>query len=342
MNNHGASVEGIQAKIEKGWTPHIYLTNMSQAYFAQPGDWVAPSIFPICTVDTSTGMYGIFEKGDLARDDMQRKPDFGKVNPSIMATGKGTYTCEVDQVIIGIDQIKSLNYQRSKRPGVQDPRRAKVRVANEKMRLHLDVLFAKGFFKTGVWTDEWTGVSSTPGSKQMLKFTDANFDPVNFFDARRTEIKQRGRRNPNKLALGYDAFVALKNHPDILERVKYGGTTPNPALVNRNVLAQVLGFDEVVVLESTYNTAAPGATENMQFICDSKAALMCYATNNPQIDEPSAGYIFTWDMLGNGSYTAMDQWEGEPGTHSEFIEGLMCTDMKKVADELGIFMKSCV
>ena len=32
---------GIAAEIAKGWKPNQYLTNMSQAYFAQPGDWVA-------------------------------------------------------------------------------------------------------------------------------------------------------------------------------------------------------------------------------------------------------------------------------------------------------------
>ena len=157
-----------------------------------------------------------------------------------------------------------------------------------------------------------------PG-KKFLKFNDANFDPVHFFDERRRDIKRRGRRQPNRLALGYDAYLALKEHPDIVERVKYTGSTANPAIVTQQVLAQVLGFEQVKVLESTYNVAKPGEEADMQFICDSNAALMCYATNTPQVDEPSAGYIFTWDMLGNGSYTAMDQYEGENGTHSEFI-----------------------
>ena len=70
---------GIAAEIAKGWKPNQYLTNMSQAYFAQPGDWVAPSIFPICPVATSSGFYYTFDKGDLARDNVARKPAFGKV-----------------------------------------------------------------------------------------------------------------------------------------------------------------------------------------------------------------------------------------------------------------------
>ena len=47
-------------------------------------------------------------------------------------------------------------------------------------------------------------------------------------------------------------------------------------------------------------------------------------------------------MLGNGQHVAFDQYEGEKGTHSEFIEGLMSSDMKKTCDDLAIYFKDCV
>lgn len=332
---------GIQSAIAKGWKPNNYLTNMSMAHFANPADFVATKIFPICPVAQSSSYYYKFSKADLARDNVSRKPAFGKVQPAIMGQTDDTYKCEVDQIIVGIDQISTLDFQRAHAPGVADPRRAKVRFATEQMLLHQDILFAKNFFKAGVWANEYAGVASNPTGKQMLKFTDANFDPVAFFDERKKEIKLAGRRTPNKLCLGVDAFNALKNHGDIIERVKYTGSTANPATVNEQVLAQLFGIKEVVVLESTYNSAGIGG-ENMEFICDPAGALLCYATDAPAIDEPSAGYIFTWDMLGNGQHVAFDQYEGEKGTHSEFIEGLMSSDMKKTCDDLAIYFKDCV
>lgn len=333
----------ILARINKGWKPNRYLTNMSMAYFADPKDHVATSIFPICPVDFSTGFYYEFLKGDLARDNVARKPAFGKVSPAKMGHTDNSYKCVVDQIIVGVDQIGAINYQRAGVPASIDPRRSKVRFVSEQQLLHLDILFAESFFKTGVWTNEFTGIpSGTPSGSQFLKFNDANFDPVNFFDARKREIKLAGRRMPNKLSLGYDSFTALKNHPDILERVKYTGGTANPAIVNEQVLAQVLGFEEVKVLEATYNAAEEGQPDNMKFVCESDGALLTYTTNAPAIDEPSAGYIFTWDMLGNGNYMATDQFEGEGGTHSEFIEGLMSTDMKKTSDDLACYLSACV
>ena len=341
MNPRGTTA-GLQAQIAKGWRPNSYLTNMSMAYFANPGDFVAPCVFPICPVGQSSSYYYKFSKADLARDNVQRKPAYGKVQPAIFGQTDDTYKCEVDQVIVGIDQIATLDYQRSRAPGVADPRRAKVRFATEQMLLHQDIIFARNFFHTGVWGQEWSGVAATPSGSQFLKFSDANFDPVHFFDERIRDIKQSGRRTPNRLALGYDAYLGLKEHPDILERIKYTGTTANPAKVTPAVLAQLFGVEQVKVLESTYNAASLGQDEDMQFICDTKGALLCYATPSPAIDEPSAGYIFTWDMLGNGAHVAFDQFDGEKGTHTEFVEGLMSTDMRKTADDLAMYFSDCV
>ena len=334
--------QSIQAQIAKGWKPNNYLTNLSVAHF-QPDDWfVSPFIFPIVPVQLSTSHYYKFSKADLARDNVQRKPQFGKAQPMIFGSEEALYKCEVDQIIVGIDQIGTLDYQRAGTPGISDPRRAKVRLATEQMKLHMDRVFAEGYFKTGIWTNEYTGVTgAAPAGKQFYKFDDANFDAVHFFGGLRTEMKRNGRRNPNTLALGVEAYEGLKRNPEILERVKYSGSTANPATINQNVLAQLLEIDRVVVLNSTYNAGGLGE-EDMQFICDSKGALLCYAAPNPAIDEASAGYTFAWDMLGNGQYLAFDQYEGEKGTHTEYVEGLMSYTPEKACDELGYFLTECV
>ena len=340
----GSSAE-LMARIAKGWQPNRYLTNMSMAFFANAGEYVATSIFPICPVELSTGYYYIYNKGDLARDNVQRKPKFGKVTPAQMGHTDESYRCEVDQIIVGIDQIGAVNYQRSNVPPSIDPKRAKNRFVTDQMLLHLDITFANSYFKSGVWANVFTGIASVgaaAGGSQFIQFSDAQSDPIRFFDARKRQIKLEGRRMPNKLTLGYDTFLALKEHPDLLERVKYTGSTANPAQVNERVLAELFGVDEVKVLYAAYNAAEEGQEDDMQFICEPDGALLSYTTPSPRIDEPSAGYIFTWDMLGNGNYMATDTFEGEGGTHSEFMEGLISTDMRKTCDDLACYMKKCV
>lgn len=336
--------EALQSRIAKGaFKPNVYLTNMSMAYFQSQDKYVAKSIFPMLPVQLSTASYYKFSKADLARDNVRRKPQFGKVEPAQMGMNDDSYRCFVDQVIVGLDQISTLDFGRSRAPGVADPRRAKAKFIAEQMNIHLDIMFADSFFKSGIWSNEWTGgASHSSSSKQFIKFDDDNSDPIKFFDELSTEMEQEGRRKPNKLALGRESFNALKHSPAILERVKFGGSTANPATVTENVLAQLFGIEQVTVFASTYNQGKLGEPEDMQFICDPKAALLCYTTDTPAIDEPSAGYIFTWDMLGDGNYMPTLQWEEGEGVHAEFMEGLMATDMKKTADDLGVFLNGCV
>ena len=210
------------------------------------------------------------------------------------------------------------------------------------MNTHLDVMFSKAFFKAGVWQNELEGVTTTPTAKQFYQFDNDNADPIQLFDSLCVEIQREGRRKPNKLALGVDTFTALKSNAMILERVKFGGSTLNPATVNEKALAELFGLSEVVVLDSSYNSAELGQKPNMEFICDTKGALLLYAPDTPHIDEPSAGYTFSWNPLGNGQPVVFSHFLGENGTHSEFIEGLCAYDMKKTGDDMAGYLKNCV
>lgn len=336
--------ETIMHEIQKGaFKPNIYLTNLSMAYFQSQDKYVAKSLFPILPVQLSTSSYYKFSKADLARDNVRRKPQFGRVEPAQMGMSDDSYRCFVDQIIVGLDKIENLDFSRSKAPGVADPRKAKAKFIAEQMNIHMDILFAESFFKSGVWSNEWTGGASySEGSKQFIKFNDDNCDPIKLFDDLTTMVEEEGRRKPNKLGLGKKAFNALKSCPAVIERVKYSGSTANPATVTTNVLAQLLGIEKVVVFESTYNKAGLGEEADMSFICNPNDALLLYATDTPAIDEPTAGYIFTWDMLGDGNFMPTLQYEGEGGTHSEFMEGLMGMDMKKTGDDLAIYLKDCI
>ena len=341
MFNQVSAGQIAKSLADGGFKPNIRLTNMSTAFFQAADDYVATKLFPMVPVQLSTASYFKFSKADLARDAMQRKPQFGKVQPMSFGSTEDTYNCKVDQLIIGIDQISAVNYKRINAPGMADPRQAKVRLATEQAKLHLDVLFAESFWGAGIWGSDYAGVTTTPSGQQFYKFSESNSDPIKFFDALSVEFKKENRRRPNKLALGAETFRALKNNPSIIERVKYSGSSANPAIVNEKVLAELLGLEEVVVLESTYNKAGFGSEADMDFVCDAKGALLLYTTKSPQIDEATAGYTFTWDMLGDGSPMPVSQYEGEKGTHSEFIEALCAPDMKIVCADMGVYLSGC-
>lgn len=334
----------INAQIAKGtFRPHTALTNIALSYYQNAANYFAKAIFPICRVSQSSDGYYVFNKEDLLRDGWQRKPAYGKVNPVVLSEHMETYTCKVDQMVMGIDQIRQTDLNRRQAPRVANQRQQRTKTIAEQANIHQDILFAQSFFRSGVWANEWTGVDETSVTgNQFIKFSNHNSDPIKFIDERKREIHQSTGRMPNRLALGTEVVDALKLHPAILERVKYGGSTANPANVTENVLAQLFGVEKLVELKSIYNQAKQGADADMNYIGDSKAMLLAYATDAPSIEEPSAGYIFTWDMLGDGQILPIFQYQGENGTHSEYIEGLMSYDMKKTADDLAVFCADVV
>ena len=340
----GLTTQELAVNIQKGiFKPHIYLTNVCLSYFQNLSGFVARKVFPIIPVPTSSARYYEFDKGDLARDNMARKPEFGHVAPGIYGKRDKFYHCGVDQVITGVDQISTLDFQRTNAPAVIDPRRSKVRWIAEQMNIHLDRIWAAKYFNAGSWTHIYTGINSgTPGADQFYCFDNENCDPVIIVIRLRNRMLLAGLRKPNKMVVGANAYIALTVNPSILERIKYQGSEANPANVTANVLAQLFGLDEIVIAESVYNAAPYGAEDDMRFICNPDDALLTYTTSAPSIEEPSAGYTFTWDMLGNGQYTAVQQYLGEQSTHTEFIEGLLCTDPEITSPDLGVFLKGTV
>ena len=334
----------ISAQIAKGaFRPHTALTNMALAYYQNSKNYFAKAIFPVCRVNLSSDNYYIFNKEDLLRDNWSRKPAYGSVMPAVVSEHTDTYACQVDQMIMGIDQIRQTDLQRRQGPGIRDPRQQRTKTIAEQANIHQDLLFAKNFFKAGVWANEWSGVDDTNISgNQFIKFSNHNSDPIQFINTQKTAMHRQTGRTPNKLAIGANVFDALRYHPGILERIKYGGTTANPANVTENVLAQLFGVEELVVLMSIHNQAKQGKDADMEFIGDPNALLLAYATDAPSPDEPSAGYIFTWDMLGDGQILPIIHRVKDDATHSEEVEGLMATDMKKTADDLAMFCKDVV
>ena len=335
----------INAQIAKGaFRPHTGLTNMALSFYQNAENYFAKGIFPICRVALSADNYYIFDKEDLLRDNWQRKPAYGKVMPAVLSEHTDTYKCSVDQMIMGIDEIRQTDLQRRQGPAIaRDPRQQRTKAIAEQANIHQDRIFAQNFFRSGVWTNEYTGVdSTTPSGNQFIKFSNDNSDPIQFIADLKLKMHEQTGRMPNRIAMGANVFNALKKHPGILERIKYGGTSANPANVNRNVLAQLFEMDDLRVMMSVYNQAKLGADADMTFIGDPNALLLAYATDAPSVDEPSAGYIFTWDMLGDGQMLPIFHHDGEFGTHSEYIEGLMAYDMRKTCDDLGYFLTEVV
>ena len=268
-------------RIRKGKTPiNVPLTSISTAYF-QGKSGGATSFFPEVPVQLSRASYYQFSKADLLRDNVSPKPILGKVDPTVIGYETDDYKCVPEQIILGYDDIIQSDVARMGAKGIMQLRQNKARVIAEQIFIHQNKVFAQKYFKKGVWGADLTGgVSVSSGSTDFVSFDNDNSNPIKFISDCITAMKKATGRKPNKLGLGQRVFDALINHPDIMNRVIYGGNTASPAMVTTKSLAAILGVDEVVVFDAIWNSANLGEEENTGFICDENAFGIRYTNTN--------------------------------------------------------------
>ena len=177
----------------------------------------------------------------------QKIVPLGRRNPA--KKRDGWYHCEVDQVIIGIDQISTLDFQRANAPATIDPRRSKVNFVSEQMRIHEDRIWAGEYFNAASWNHVYTGTGTTPAAGEFYHLDSDNCDPVKLFKAISNRMLLSGLRRSNRVCFGVNAFAAITQNTSILERV-------------------CSKVKEVCVAESVYNAAPRGKGADMRFICD--------------------------------------------------------------------------
>src|SRR5262249_20838307 len=213
---------------------------------------------------------------DFNRDDMAKlAPGAESVGSGYSLVANSTYFADVwalhkdipDQVRANADAQLNLDLEATK-------------FLTQKHLIRRERNFASTFFTNGVWTTDWAGVSAAPSTNQVLQWNDANSTPIE--DVR--SIKQAiqlasGSYRPNKITVGRQVVDTLLDHPDVIDRLKYGQTgssASTPAMANKEILAQIFEVDEFLVMDAIYNTAAEGATESNAFI-GGKGVLLTYS-----------------------------------------------------------------
>ena len=148
------TTKSIQAEIAKGaFRPHTALSTMALAYYQQETTSFAKNMFPVCPVQLSSDNYYVFDKEDLLRDNWNRKPAYGSVDPAVISEHTENYACHVDQMIMGIDNIRQTDLNRRQGPHTKDPRQQRTKVmqhrqTSTRMQSFQNHLCAKEYGKT--------------------------------------------------------------------------------------------------------------------------------------------------------------------------------------------------
>jgi hypothetical protein len=313
------------------------LTNMSVAYLQDASAFIADKVFPIVPVKRQSDIYYQYNKGDFMRDEAQ-------VRGAATESAGGDYGVEAQDPYFCRKHAFHKDVTEEERANYDEPLNADQDASDfvsQKMLIRREMEWTTKFFKTGIWGREIKGgAAADVATDTVVYFNQATSDPIRVVTAAGIKMAAETGYKPNTLVLSPYVFNALKNHEDILDRIKY----TQKGIVTTDLLATLFEVDRVFVAWGVVNGAAKGATDSVDFIVG-KHMLLCYSNPKPALRKPSAGYIFAWTGLkGAGTYgnrivrLPMDLL----GLGTERIEGEIAFDAKKICADMGVFFKDIV
>lgn len=305
------------------------LTNISLAYMQdRAAEFISDKVFPNVPVTKQSDQYFTYPKDQWFRTDAQYRAPATESAGSGYDLGTATYYAKVQALHKDIDDQIRAN---ADAPLNIDAEATEFVTNGLALRREKD--WASKYFITSLWTGSSTGGDITPGA-----LWDVTSTPITDIRTQIGAMKKKTGRRPNKLVLAEDVWIKLQDNDDFLDRI----AITQRKIVTTDLLAAVLGIDEVLVAGAIENTANEGATATMAWLF-SKCALLVYAAPRPSLMAPSAGYTFSWTGYLGAAANGMRMLRFRmPHLRSDRVEGEIAYDQKVVATDLGVFFSAVI
>lgn len=318
---------------------NVPLTNISVAFIQDATNFVADRVFPNVPVSKQSDRYYTYDRGYFNRDEMKvRAPGTESAGSGYTVDSTPTYFADVYAFHHDIPDQRRANSD-----AMLDPDNEATMICVNKALIKREKLFVNKYFKGGVWTFDKDGVASgEDNSATFRQWNDAASDPIKNIRDAKTAVLQSTGVEPNTLVLGRQVWDALCDHPDIVDRIKYGQTPGSIANIKMSDLEALLKIDRIFVMNSIENTANEGATNAHSFI-GGKKAMLVYSTPTPGLMTPTAGYTFSWTgYLGAAAMGQRIKRFRMEALSSDRVEIEMAFDQKLVSADLGYFWDTIV
>jgi hypothetical protein len=300
------------------------LTNISVAYVQEEAKYIAAKVFPMVPVPKQADQYFTYTRADWLRDEAKVRAPATESAGGGFNLGTDTYYCRKWAWHKDVDDDTRANSD----PGI-NPDADATRFVTQMLLTRREASWAATYFVTGVW-----GSEGTPGTLWDV----GTSTPIEDVAAQSDAMESGTGYRPNVLVVAPAVHTALKNHPDIIDRIKY----TQRGVVTADLLAQLFEVDEYLVARAVVNSAIEGATESTDYIVG-KNALLCYRQPNPGLMVPSAGYTFGWTgLLGAGAFANRIKRFRMEHLGADRVEGEMAWDQKLVASDLGYLFLAVV
>jgi hypothetical protein len=316
------------------------LTNVSVAWIPNVKDYVCTQVFPEVPVQKQSDLYWKWSKSDWRRTDVVKRA------PATESAGVGwnydtdTYFAHVYAVHRDIDDQVRANADSNFRLDSDS-----TKFITNQLLLKRELDWNAKYFQWGVWDTQKTGVSAGATTDEFLQWNDSASDPIKDVQGWLIDYRLLTGLTPNVMVIGAEVMRQLKNHPDLIDRIKY----TQKGVVTEDLISSLFGIKLLVSYASHTDVARiNGAREQdaaatYSFIADTKSALIAYTPDSPSLLTPAAGYTFVWNgyHAGNAQGIRIKQFRMEH-IAADRIEGEMTYDMKVVSPDAGIFLRSVV
>ena len=284
------------------------LTNFAIKAIQEPANFIGDKVAPKVKVTKMADKYFKFTRGNWRTTEDLRtsgNPSNRSVSPSLSTD---SYLIEQRALhdIVGYDEIEEAD-------SPLEPKQDTVSDLMEQLNINREKRIADSVFVTSAVADytslaaasQWGYTSSTTPIEDL----DERFDAV---------LKNIGK-DVNQVTMGKEVFTVLKNHADILERIKY----TQKGIVTEDLLAAILDVDRVLVGKSVYMTTGEGvASESTSFIWG-KNVLCQHVAPRPAKRVISHAYQFYKksgemvvkdmdDSKNDGRYVEVQHWIADP------------------------------
>jgi hypothetical protein len=230
------------------------LTNVSIAY--KNLEFIGDLVLPKVPVTQETGIVWKMGMENFNLKDLQRGDKAKSKRSGYTVDASTTYRI----VNYSLSDIVT-DGMRKQAVSPMQPETDTAEYLTEQLALNKEYLVASALFNTGA-----TGFSgyteALSASASRYKWSDyTNSTPIDDVEyAKNTKIAaSSGATADICMVVGADVWTQLKNHPDVLERIKYTQT----GIITEALVQEVMGISGLYVGKALYNTANEGQTATL-------------------------------------------------------------------------------
>ena len=229
------------------------LTSMVVQFMAQR-DHFATRVAPVKMTTLESGKFSVKDFDLMRQQVLEKIGDDGEARELQSRYVQRPYACVE---FGGRRTVTRTKARRSALVGVDAAEDAMEDLLETTMHT-LDQAVSDTAFKTGQWATDVAGVAAASATNAVTNFIQwsdrTNATIIRDIERWSDQVKATCGEKPNQLVLGLDVWRIVKNNPDILDRIKH----TQRGVVTEELFASLIGIPEVVIAETTYNSAKRG------------------------------------------------------------------------------------